>query len=174
MPSPFHDELVERARVIDGHADLLGMVSVPGVLGRAAAALAQPFATAGVDKVAGLEARGFIFGSSTALELGAGFVPIRKPGGIHPGEKASIVSAPDWRGRGVALQVQRDAIADGERVLLVDDWAETGSQALAARRLIEECGGRWAGLSLLVDQLQDDVRERLAPVASVADAEEFR
>ena len=65
-------------------------------------------------------------------------------------------------------------IADGDRVLVVDDWAETGSKASTARRLVEACGGLYAGLSLLVDQLPDAVREELQPVAAVALAEELR
>jgi adenine phosphoribosyltransferase len=99
---------------------------------------------------------------------------VRKPGGIHPGLKARIVTAPSWRGESVTLEVQRGAIHPGDRVLLVDDWAETGAQAVAARQLIEECGGEYVGLSLLVDQLPDEVRADLAPVATVADAAEFR
>lgn len=57
---------------------------------------------------------------------------------------------------------------------MVDDWAETGSKALTARRLVEGCGGRYAGLSLLVDQLPAGLREQLAPVSAVALAEEVR
>jgi adenine/guanine phosphoribosyltransferase-like PRPP-binding protein len=70
------------------------------------------------------------------------------------------------------LSLQRHVIADGESVLIVDDWAETGSKALTARRLIEACGGRYAGLSLLVDQLEPKVRAALEPVAAVALAAE--
>jgi adenine phosphoribosyltransferase len=174
VTSAFHDELVERAAVIDGHADLLGMLAEAGVLERAAAALAAPFAAARVTKVVGIEARGFIFAAPVATELAAGFVPIRKPGGIHPGAKARVVSRPDWRGRRLTLAVQRAALVPGDRALLVDDWAETGSQALAAKSLIGACGASFAGLSLLVDQLSDDVRATLAPVHAVADAAEFR
>lgn len=170
----FHDELLARVQVIDGHADVLGAVADAGLLARAAAALAAPFSAAGVTKVAGLEARGFIFGSAAALQLGAGFVPIRKPGGIHPGPKARVVTEPSWRGDRVTLEVQRAAIRPGDRVLLVDDWAETGSQAVAAKQLIDECGGEYLGLSLLVDQLTDEKRAVLAPVRTVADAAEFR
>jgi adenine phosphoribosyltransferase len=170
----FHDELLARVRVIDGHADVLGAVADAGLLARAAAALAAPFSAAGVTKVAGLEARGFIFGSAAALRLGAGFVPIRKPGGIHPGPKARVVTEPSWRGDRVTLEVQRAAIRPGDRVLLVDDWAETGAQAVAAKQLIDECGGEYLGLSLLVDQLTDETRAVLAPVRTVADAAEFR
>jgi adenine phosphoribosyltransferase len=171
--SPFHDELVERARVIDGHADVLGMLTDRGVLRRAAAALAEPFADSGIDKVAALEARGFILGAAVALELDAGFVAVRKPGSIHPGPKARIVTKPSWRGRPVTLEVQRAAIEQGDRLLVVDDWAETGSQALAAKQLIEECGGEYAGLTMLVDQLPDELRDELAAVSAVADASEF-
>lgn len=172
--SGFHDELVARVEIIDGHADVLGAVADAGLLARAAAALAEPFADERVTKVAGLEARGFIFGAATALVLGAGFVPVRKPGGIHPGPKARVVTAPSWRGRSVALEVQRAAIGPGDRVLLVDDWAETGAQAVAAKQLIEECGGAYLGLSLLIDQLTEETRAALAPVRSVADAAEVR
>lgn len=174
MVSPFHDELVARATVIDGHADVLGMFTEPGVLQRAAAALASPFASDRIAKVAGLEARGFIIGAAVALELEAGFVAVRKPGSIHPGAKASVVTKPSWRGHPVTLVVQRAAVRPGERVLVVDDWAETGSQALAARELIKECGGAYAGLAMLVDQLSDETRNELAPVFAVADAAEFR
>lgn len=174
MRSPFHDELVARARVIDGHADVLGMLADRGVLSRAAAALAEPFAGAAIDKVAALEARGFILGAAVALELDAGFVAIRKPGSIHPGPKARIETKPSWRGKPVTLEIQRAAIGPGERLLVVDDWAETGSQAIAAKQLIEECGGEYAGLTMLVGQLPDELREQLAPVFAVADAVEFR
>jgi adenine phosphoribosyltransferase len=172
--SGFHDELVARVEIIHGHADVLGAVADAGLLARAAAALAEPFRDQRVTKVAGLEARGFIFGAATALELGAGFVPVRKPGGIHPGPKARVVTGPSWRGETVTLEVQRAAIRPDDRVLLVDDWAETGAQAVAAKQLIEECGGEYVGLSLLVDQLTDEARNELAPVSTVADAAEFR
>ena len=63
-------------------------------------------------------------------------------------------------------------IGPGEGVLIVDDWAETGSRGLTSRRLVEACGGRYVGLSLLVDQLEPDVRAALEPVAALALAEE--
>jgi adenine phosphoribosyltransferase len=91
---------------------------------------------------------------------------------VHPGPKVERRTPPDWRGQETLLRLQRHVIAAGETVLLVDDWAETGSKAVTARRLIEECGGRYAGLSLLVDQLPERIRRELAPVAAVALAEE--
>jgi adenine phosphoribosyltransferase len=137
-------------------------------------ALAEPFRDSSVTKVVGIEARGFILATAVALELGAGFVAIRRPGGIHPGPKEELRAPPDWRGHETVLRVQRHAISDKDAVLVVDDWAETGSKALTARRLVERCGGRYAGLSLLVDQLEASVRADLAPVAAVAFAEEVR
>jgi adenine phosphoribosyltransferase len=107
-----------------------------------------------------------------ALELDAGFVAIRKPGAIHAGPKAQLEGPPDWRGHVTRLQLQRHVIDAGERVLVVDDWAETGSKALVSRDLIEACGGRYVGLSLLVDQLSPETRHALEPVARVAFAEE--
>ena len=172
MPD-FHDELVARLQYFEGHSDTLGLFADGRLLRRAAAAVAAPFRDARVQKVAGIEARGFVLATCVALELEAGFVGIRKPGGIHPGPKAELTAPHDWRGNETVLRLQRHAIAAGDRVLVVDDWAETGSKALTARRLIEECGGVYAGLSLLVDQLPDDVRGQLQPVATVAFAAEL-
>jgi adenine phosphoribosyltransferase len=166
----YREELLRRWRWVDGHADVLGLFTDGRFLRAAALALAAPFADERVDKVAGIEARGFVLGAAVALELQAGFVAMRKPGSVHPGPKLQRKSLPDWRGRRVELVVQRNAVAAGERVLVVDDWAETGSQALVARQLLEEVGGVYVGLSLIVDQLAEERRSRLAPVASVVDA----
>ena len=140
----------------------------------AAAEVAAPFRNERITKVAGVEARGFVLATAVALELGVGFVAIRKPGSIHPGPKEELRSQPDWRGHENVLRLQRHVISRGDAVLIVDDWAETGSVALTARRLIERCGGRYVGLSLLVDQLEPDVRAALAPLAAAALAEEVR
>jgi adenine phosphoribosyltransferase len=170
----FHDDLVARLKYFEGHSDTLGLFADADVLLRAAIAVADPFRDAHVQKVAGIEARGFVLASCVALELDAGFVAIRKPGPIHPGPKAELPAPPDWRGLETTLRLQRHVVAEGERVLVVDDWAETGSKALTTMRLIEECGGVYAGLSLLVDQLPENVRAELEPVAAVALATEVR
>jgi adenine phosphoribosyltransferase len=167
-----HDELVERLRYFDGHSDTLGLFADGGFLRRTGAALAEPFRGRGIAKVAGIEARGLILATAVALELGAGLVAVRKPGSIHPGPKEQLRAPPDWRGLETVLSLQRHVIVEGDAVLLVDDWAETGSKALTARRLIETCGGVYAGLSLLVDQLQPEIRVDLEPVVAVALAHE--
>jgi adenine phosphoribosyltransferase len=136
-------------------------------------ALATPFAEAGITKVASVEARGFVLGGAVAVRLGAGFVAIRKPGSVFPGAKAERVTEPDWRGQAHALQAQRAALGAGDVVLVVDDWAEVGSQAAAAKGLIEDCGAHYAGLSILVDELTDEARRALEPVHAVVSAAEL-
>jgi adenine phosphoribosyltransferase len=161
------DEVIERLRTYDGHTDTLRLAGDAAFFSRVVAALAEPFAREHVTKVVGVEARGFVFATAVALRLGAGFVPVRKPGSIHPGPKAELVSGPSWRGEPLTLRVAREHLQADDRALLVDDWAETGSQALAARALVEECGATYVGLSLLVDQLDEATRARLAPVVFI-------
>jgi adenine phosphoribosyltransferase len=158
LSTNLHDELISRLQYFDGHSDTLGVFADAGFLARAAGAVADPFREVSVQKVAGIEARGFVLATAVALELGAGLVAIRKPGAIHPGPKASLTAPRDWRGNETVLLLQRHVIAPGDAVLVVDDWAETGSKAITARRLIEACGGRYVGLSLLVDQLPAQLR----------------
>ena len=173
MDTVFRDELIARLQYFDGHSDTLGLFADAAFLARAAEAVAAPFRGAGVQKVAGIEARGFVLATAVALKLGAGFVAVRKPGAIHPGPKAELPAPPDWRGNETVLRLQRHLIEPGDRVLIVDDWAETGSKAITTRRLVEACGGQFVGLSLLVDQLPEQLRDELAPVAAVALAEEL-
>jgi len=169
----FREDLLGRFRWIDGHADILGLFADDGFLVAAAETLGAPFEPAGITKVARVEARGFILGTAVAVHLGVGFVPIRKAGAIHPGPKAVRQAGPDWRGNQPTLTIQRAALRSDERVLLVDDWIETGSQALAARALIEDCGARYAGLSVLVDQSREEVRQALLPIAFVVSSAEL-
>ena len=145
----YRADLLGRFRWIGGHADVLGLFADGPFLGRTVDALAGLFADEPVDLVAGIEARGFALAGAVATRIGAGFVPVRKPGAIHPGPKAVATTDPDWRGRRLELAVQRHAVQPGVRVLLVDDWAETGSQAAAALAAIQSCGARWVGTALL-------------------------
>ena len=101
-----------------------------------------------IDKVAGLEARGFILGGAIAHRLGCGFVPIRKAGKL-PGSKISEAYLLEY-GEAV-VEIHEDAIEPGERVLLVDDLLATGGTAEAAIRLIERLSGQVVGCSFAVD-----------------------
>lgn len=137
------------------------------------AALAEPWREARVSKVCGVEARGFILGSAVALTLKAGFVAIRKAGALFPGSKDSEETAPDYRGIAHRLEMQRRALEANDRVLLVDDWAEEGSQAMAAKHLIEGRRATYLGLTVMVDQLTDATRRLLGDVRSIVRAAEL-
>ena len=134
-------------------------------------ALAGPFRRANITQVAGIEARGFILGGAVARELEAGFVAIRKDSGVFPGQKLTRVTASDYRGNSSLLRLQRASVSPADRVLLVDDWIETGSQAAAARALVEEAGAKFVGVSVIVDQLPRDSTPMLGTFAAVIRAE---
>jgi adenine phosphoribosyltransferase len=106
-----------------------------------------------------------------AAHTGAGFVAIRKQDGWLPGEVLERVTEPDWQGRTHALRLQREALSPEDRVVLVDDWYETGAQALAARELIEATGATMLGMSIVVDDLSDHVRARLGRMHSLLRAD---
>jgi adenine phosphoribosyltransferase len=110
--------------------------------------LKSHYQNAAVDKVLGIEARGFIFAPALAYAMGAGFVPVRKPKKL-PAECARV--SYDLEYGTDSLEVHRDAIAPGERVLIVDDLLATGGTAAAAARLVEEVGGKVAGLGFVVE-----------------------
>lgn len=101
-----------------------------------------------IDKVVGMEARGFILAAPVALALGAGFVPVRKAGKL-PRETHSETYALEYAT--ATLEVHRDAIAPGDRVLLVDDVLATGGTVAATRRLVESCGGVVHGVAVLME-----------------------
>ena len=158
------DELIEGIDWIDGHADVWRAFADPGLFPRLVSALAAPLRDAGITRVAGIEARGFILGGAVAAELGTGFAAIRKDGGLLPGQKHSAMTPPDYRGRSIGLRLQQHALSAADAVVLVDDWFETGSQPLTAISLIERTGARYAGSSIIVDQLSPETRRRLEPV----------
>jgi adenine phosphoribosyltransferase len=101
-----------------------------------------------VDKVVGMEARGFIFAAPVALALGVGFVPVRKAGKL-PRETYSVAYALEY-GEAV-LEIHRDGIAPGERVLIIDDVLATGGTARATADLVAACGGTVAGMAFLME-----------------------
>ncbi|MCS7300600.1 MAG: adenine phosphoribosyltransferase [Fimbriimonadales bacterium] len=100
------------------------------------------------DVIAGIESRGFVFGLPIAINLGLGFVPVRKLGKL-PGEKISEEYALEYGTNTVEMHV--DAVEPGQRVVVVDDLLATGGTAGAAARLIERLGGVVAGFSFLIE-----------------------
>jgi adenine phosphoribosyltransferase len=100
------------------------------------------------DMVVGIESRGFILGSAIAYQLGVGFVPVRKRGKL-PGPVHSVEYALEY---GLdSLEIHRDALTAGHRVLVVDDLLATGGTAAATARLVAECGAQVAGIAFLVE-----------------------
>jgi adenine phosphoribosyltransferase len=128
--------------------DITPLLLDPAALDAAVAALAGWGRPREIDLVVAAEARGFILGAAIARELGAGFVPARKPGKL-PSE---VVSAEYVLEYGVdALEMHADALAHGARVLLHDDLLATGGTARALARLVEGAGGVIAGCCFLVE-----------------------
>ncbi len=101
-----------------------------------------------VDKVVGMEARGFILAAPVALALGAGFVPVRKVGKL-PRATHAVSYALEYGE--ATLEIHQDAVAPGERVLLIDDVLATGGTAVATRQLVESCGGVVHALGVMLE-----------------------
>lgn len=163
MASELEDALLATFAWVGGHADVWRWFDDAETLRALAAALVEPFRDE-ATKVAGIESRGFVLGAACALGLGVGFVPIRKAGGVFPGPKAVAETAADYRGGRRTLRLQRAALTADDRVLLVDDWLETGSQAAGARTLVEDCGAGFLGVAAIVDQLPPGRSEQLVRV----------
>lgn len=113
-----------------------------------------------VDKVAAIESRGFLFGVPLAMQLGVGFVPIRKPGKL-PWKTSRVEYALEY-GKD-AVEIHQDGVRAGERVLLVDDLLATGGTMGAACQLVEGCGGIVASCVFVVELRFLPGRQRLAP-----------
>lgn len=110
--------------------------------------LAAPYADIGITRVAGIEARGFIFGVPVARRLGVGFVPVRKPGKLPysvESEEYTLEYGSDL------LEIHSDALIPGDRVLIIDDVLATGGTAAAAVRLIRRLGAEVAGVAVLIE-----------------------
>jgi adenine phosphoribosyltransferase len=142
--------------------DITPLLLDPRALDAAIGGLAELVAPMHVDFVVAAEARGFILGAALARELGAGFVPARKPGKL-PGETISAEYALEY---GIdALEVHADALADGARVLIHDDLLATGGTAGALCDLVADLGAEIAGCAFLVELTSLGGRRRLAPHA---------
>jgi adenine phosphoribosyltransferase len=112
-----------------------------------------------VDKVVGMEARGFILAAPVALALGAGFIPVRKAGKL-PGPTHAVSYSLEYGE--ATLEMHQDAVREGERVLLVDDVLATGGTAEATCKLVADCGGVVTGFAVLMELSFLGGRARLA------------
>jgi len=116
------------------------------------------FAKKQIDKVVGIESRGFMFGPIVAYDLNAGFVPVRKPGKL-PYQK--IRESYELEYGTDTVEMHDDAIRPGEHVLVVDDLVATGGTALAAARMVESLGGTVAGFGFIIELTFLNGREKL-------------
>jgi adenine phosphoribosyltransferase len=121
--------------------------------------LTERYRSTHVDKVVGIESRGFIFGGILSARLGAGFVPVRKPGKL-PADRYEVKYSLEYGAN--SLAVHRDAIGIGERVLIIDDLLATGGTAEATVHLVRQLGGEIVALDFLVELKSLNGRERLA------------
>ena len=128
--------------------DITPLLREPEALRRAIKEMACPFVPAEVDIVAGPEARGFLFGMPLAYELGAGFVPVRKKGKL-PSE--TIQGKYELEYGYDILEMHKDAIKPGQKVLIADDLLATGGTALATAKMVQDLGGKVVGISFLVE-----------------------
>ncbi|HEX5753332.1 MAG TPA: adenine phosphoribosyltransferase [Archangium sp.] len=138
--------------------DVTPVLADPHLFGRVVNAMAAPFRGRHINKVVGVEARGFILGAPIALALHAGFAPARKPGKLpykSVTERYSLEYGAD------GLQLHEDAVGRGDRVLIVDDLLATGGTAEATARLVTKLGGEVVGFSVLISLDFLPGRERL-------------
>ena len=127
--------------------DITPLLCDPAALREATGAMAAPFEGTGIDAVAGIESRGFLFGPGIALALRTGFVPLRKPGKLPT---ASLSEEYELEYGTATVEVHLDALQAGQRVLIADDVLATGGTAAAAFRLCRRLGAEVAGFSFLV------------------------
>ncbi len=147
--------------------DITPLLRAPHALAAACALLAEPFREQRVTQVAAVESRGFIFGSIVAQSLGAGFIPVRKPGKL-PWTKRRHEYTLEYGSD--ALEIHDDALTPEDRVLVIDDVLATGGTAAAAARLVGGFDATIVGIATLIELEFLSGREKLgvdAPVHSV-------
>jgi adenine phosphoribosyltransferase len=138
--------------------DITPLLAAPDVFAATVDALAAPFEGERIDKVVGVEARGFVFAAPVAYRHGAGFVPVRKPGKLPweiEREEYKLEYGTDL------LEIHCDAVHPGERVLIVDDVIATGGTAAASARLVERLGGTVVGLAFVLELCYLHGRDKL-------------
>lgn len=139
--------------------DITPLIQHPASLRLAISELIAPFKNSHISAVAGMEARGFIFGSIAAWELNVGFIPLRKPGKL-PFDIESVEYKLEY---GVAsLEAHTDAINVGDRILLIDDLLATGGTAKASCQLVEKLGGEVVACAFVVELTMLHGRDQLS------------
>ncbi|MFD1720443.1 phosphoribosyltransferase family protein [Amnibacterium endophyticum] len=184
--TPIDPEL--RQALIDGYDEISdrnsdGVVFVnrdgwwqdPLIIQRLPVALVAPFRDQAPTVVLGPQSSGYLLGPLAARELGVGFVAARKEVALAADSDDWIrtTTAPDYRDRHLELGFRRGAVGGGDRVLVVDDWADTGSQLLALHRLVEQAEARVVGTVVIADGLTDSRVRRDLRLTSLVHAREL-
>jgi adenine phosphoribosyltransferase len=128
--------------------DITTMLNKPEAFKASIDQLVKYYQNREIDQVVGVESRGFIFGPILAYKLGAGFVPVRKPGKL-PADK--LAESYDLEYGTNILEIHRDAIEPGQKVLVVDDLLATGGTARATCNLVEKLGGQVVGIAFVIE-----------------------
>ncbi|MGO8691729.1 MAG: adenine phosphoribosyltransferase [Thermoguttaceae bacterium] len=145
--------------------DITPLLADAAAFRRAVEAMAEPFRAERIDLVAAAEARGFIFAAPLAVALGAGLVPIRKPGKL-PGKTLSHTYELEYGTD--TLQIHADAVSPGANVLMVDDLLATGGTIQACCHMVEEAGGRVAGCAFLIELVALGGAARIAQYRTIS------
>ena len=138
--------------------DITTLIADSSAFKEAVDVLARRYRGKGIDKVIGIESRGFIFGAAVAYLIGAGFVPVRKPGKL-PAETISIEYELEYGTD--KLEIHKDAIEPGEKVVIVDDLLATGGTAAAVAEMVGKLGGELVELGFVVELTFLDPRKKL-------------
>jgi adenine phosphoribosyltransferase len=138
-------------------ADATGWWADASILRRLGPALAEPFADLQPTLVIGPQSRGTLLGALVAVHLGVGLVELRKyPDPSADSERwLTTRTPPDYQDRNLEIGLRRDLLPSTARALFVDDWIDTGGQAVAARKLVDAAAATWCGASVIVDALED-------------------
>lgn len=142
-----------------GRYDVTPLFENPEVFSRLIGDLIEPFKNIKFNKIVGLDALGFVLGGAIAIRMKKGFVPVRKEGKL-PGVEGTVVrtSFVDYSKNSKTFEINRNSIKKGDKVLIVDEWIETGTQLKASIKLIEKLGGKVIGISALNIDKNDKTR----------------
>jgi adenine phosphoribosyltransferase len=138
-------------------ADITGWWRDPEILGSLGPAIAALYPDARPTVILGPQSRGMLVGGLVATSLGLGMVEVRKDEGPSADSDAwrQRTTPPDYRDRHLTLGFPKDLVKSGDQVLFVDDWIDTGGQALGVHGLVTDAGARWLGAAVIVDALTD-------------------
>jgi adenine phosphoribosyltransferase len=138
--------------------DITTLLAEPETFKRSIDLLAERYRGKGIDKVIGIESRGFIFGPAVAYLIGAGFVPVRKPGKL-PAETIEIEYQLEYGTD--KLEIHKDALKPGEKVLIIDDLIATGGTAVAVAELVKKLGAELVEMAFLIELTFLEPRKKL-------------